>query len=132
MLRRLYASCMMDAVTGWKIRKLPIGRERTPGQHYRRQRFQADGVLGYGGMSTRSVAAEHALSTQGEVALRSCATAGARSTFYLVSRRTQPRHYLKTEMNLLRTLAHDDGGLGENVTPRQISHLVGLQSNHSR
>lgn len=64
-------------------------------------------------------------STQGADVLRSCATVmlvRIASLFHVA-------WSISSHQKLSRAC---DGGLGENETPSKISHLVGVQSNHSR
>ena len=78
-----------------------MGRERMPGQYYRRQTFPADGVLGCSGTSARSVlrsflTAEHALSTQWEVILRCRATRMLDRSSLPLHVASKPHHHLRS------------------------------------
>lgn len=69
MLRRPYASCVMDAVTGWRRRILPMGRVRnTVGKSSRRMAFS---VAAGCRLDPLPVAAEHALLRKGELLWKS-------------------------------------------------------------
>jgi hypothetical protein len=100
------------------------------------QAIQADGVRGCSGTSSAirspSLTAERTpLSTQGADVSRSRATV----TLVQISSLFHVAWSFSSHQKLSRACAghlNCDGGLGENATPKKISHLVGVQSNHSR